>query len=137
MFYFQVARLAAQYNVKIERIKEGRYIVDGKINIFVRVSNNVKMKLMVLGSTIFTKSKFRVFFLLSTIYWKRFVGNFLCIAGVITQVTKLTKLKFWQEQTLRLVKLWHLTPNASEGYNVTCDFSPQKSMLWDEHCQSF
>lgn len=26
------------YNVRIERIKEGRYIVDGKINIFVRVS---------------------------------------------------------------------------------------------------
>ena len=34
---FQVSRLAAKYNVKIERIKEGRYVVDGKINIFVRV----------------------------------------------------------------------------------------------------
>lgn len=36
----EVARLAAQYNVKIERIKEGRYIVDGKINIFVRILRN-------------------------------------------------------------------------------------------------
>ena len=34
----QVARLAAKYNVRIEKIKEGRYIVEGKINIFVRVS---------------------------------------------------------------------------------------------------
>lgn len=36
----QVARLASKYNVRIERIKEGRYIVDGKINIFVRVSDS-------------------------------------------------------------------------------------------------
>jgi hypothetical protein len=34
----KVARLAAKYNVRIERIKEGRYVVEGKINIFVRVS---------------------------------------------------------------------------------------------------
>lgn len=34
----KVARLAAKYNVSIERIKEGRYVVEGKINIFVRVS---------------------------------------------------------------------------------------------------
>ena len=36
-FLWQVARLAAKYNVRIEKIKEGRYVVDGKINIFVRV----------------------------------------------------------------------------------------------------
>ncbi|KAJ7379266.1 1,3-beta-glucanosyltransferase [Desmophyllum pertusum] len=36
----EVARLAAKYNVRIERIKEGRYIVDGKINIFVRILRN-------------------------------------------------------------------------------------------------
>ena len=67
MLYFQVARLAAQYNVKIERIKEGRYIVDGKINIFVRVGNNVKMKLMALGQYYFHKKQI-LNFLLSTVY---------------------------------------------------------------------
>lgn len=36
----EVARLAAKYNVRIEKIKEGRYIVDGKINIFVRILRN-------------------------------------------------------------------------------------------------
>ena len=36
-FFFQVARLSAKYGIRIERIKEGRYVVDGKINIFVRV----------------------------------------------------------------------------------------------------
>ncbi|XP_068711299.1 growth arrest-specific protein 2-like [Montipora capricornis] len=36
----EVARLAAKYGVSIERIKEGRYIVDGKINIFVRILRN-------------------------------------------------------------------------------------------------
>ncbi|KAK3748874.1 hypothetical protein QZH41_016274, partial [Actinostola sp. cb2023] len=36
----EVARLAAKYNVRIERIKEGRYIVEGKINIFVRILRN-------------------------------------------------------------------------------------------------
>lgn len=41
----QVARLAAKYNVRVEKIKEGRYIVEGKINIFVRV------KLMLHGPT--------------------------------------------------------------------------------------
>ena len=37
VFFFQVARLSAKYGIRIERIKEGRYVVDGKINIFVRV----------------------------------------------------------------------------------------------------
>lgn len=36
----EVARLAAKYNVRIEKIKEGRYVVDGKINIFVRILRN-------------------------------------------------------------------------------------------------
>ena len=47
---FQVARLAAKYNVRIERIKEGRYIVDGKINIFVRVSNTCLFLILLLFS---------------------------------------------------------------------------------------
>ncbi|XP_001633256.2 GAS2-like protein pickled eggs [Nematostella vectensis] len=36
----EVFRLAKKYSVKIERIKEGRYIVENKINIFVRIVRN-------------------------------------------------------------------------------------------------
>lgn len=36
----EVARLSAKYGIRIERIKEGRYVVDGKINIFVRILRN-------------------------------------------------------------------------------------------------
>lgn len=36
----EVERLSAKYGIRIERIKEGRYVVDGKINIFVRILRN-------------------------------------------------------------------------------------------------
>lgn len=36
----QVLQLAKAHRVKIQKVKEGRYIVEGKITIFVRVSYN-------------------------------------------------------------------------------------------------
>ena len=36
--FCQVLQLAKAHQVKIQKVKEGRYIVEGKITIFVRVS---------------------------------------------------------------------------------------------------
>lgn len=45
MFHFyQVSQLAKAHGVKIQKVKEGRFIVEGKITIFVRVSIYYKNK---------------------------------------------------------------------------------------------